>query len=155
MSNNQYKLTEEILKLSVARTWAKAKSEWTLVDVNRADEPESCLCGHYPIIEICTIRNKHNGNQTDVGNYCVKKFLDLPSEIIFSAVRRVSNDFAKSLNRETIELAYSNGWLTEWEHTFYIDTIRKRKLTPRQHNKRYLINEKILKQISRSRTAVK
>ena len=42
-----------------------------------------CLCSHFPIKEICVIRNRVNGVRAEVGNVCVKKFLGLPSGKIF------------------------------------------------------------------------
>ena len=46
-----YKLTEEILKRSQAKVWDIAKLEWKLNEIYEAEEPETCLCGHFPIIE--------------------------------------------------------------------------------------------------------
>ena len=95
---SQSQLTTEILKLSVAQTWNEAKREWSLEEIYEADEPETCLCGHYPIIELCLLRNDHNGAQATVGNICVKKFMGLPSDNIFQAIKRVRKDASKSLN---------------------------------------------------------
>ena len=50
------KLIQEIIKLSVADIWEIAKCEWELIEIYFSDEPETCLCGHYPIIELCEIR---------------------------------------------------------------------------------------------------
>jgi hypothetical protein len=36
------------LKASRATDWEVAKSEWRLVEISEVDEPETCLCGHYP-----------------------------------------------------------------------------------------------------------
>jgi hypothetical protein len=74
----EYQLAQAMLPLSVADSWQQAKLEWTLAEVYRQDDPETCLCGHYPIIEICVLENKKNGNRAEVGNVCVKKFLGLP-----------------------------------------------------------------------------
>ncbi len=38
---SEYKLTQEIIPLSVAGTWDEAKLEWTLEEVYEADEPEN------------------------------------------------------------------------------------------------------------------
>ena len=57
---SEYKLTEEIIKLSQSKLWDVAKSEWTLYEIYEADKPERCLCGHFPIIEICNLKNKLN-----------------------------------------------------------------------------------------------
>lgn len=76
---SEYKLTEEIIALSEASTWNRAKLEWSLYEVYEAEEPETCLCGHFPIIELCTLLNRYNGKFATVGNCCVKKFIGLPS----------------------------------------------------------------------------
>lgn len=70
---SEYKLTQEIIALSQAKTWDVAKLEWILHEIYEAEEPETCLCGHFPIIEICTLQNKLNSNFVTVGNCCVKK----------------------------------------------------------------------------------
>ncbi len=122
---SEYKLTEEILSLSEATTWGKAKSEWELDGVFRQKEPDTCLCGHFPINEICVIRNKRNGNVAKVGNFCVKKFLGLPSGKIFAALDRVMEDLEKPLNPATIEYAFERRWISRWHKDFYLDTWRK------------------------------
>ena len=55
----QYKLFSEIINLSVAKKWEEAKKEWELDHIYSADEAQTCLCGHHPIIEICVIKNKN------------------------------------------------------------------------------------------------
>ncbi|QTL93338.1 hypothetical protein [Aeromonas jandaei] len=138
---SEYKLTKAIIELSVANQWASAKQEWSLDQVYEADEPMTCLCGHFPIIEICSIKNKINGVSADVGNCCVKKFMELPSDKIFQAVKRVRKDSTKSLNEVAIEHGYSKRWITEWEKDFYLDIMNKRKLTEKQIAKKKEINE--------------
>lgn len=54
---SEYKLTQEIIALSVSSNWDVAKLEWKLYEIYEADEPETCLCGHFPIIEICVLSN--------------------------------------------------------------------------------------------------
>lgn len=54
MSN--YKLAPEIIRRSKAQTWDEAVKEWKLKEVYESDR-QSCLCGHFPIVEICLIRN--------------------------------------------------------------------------------------------------
>jgi len=85
---SEFKLTNEIIDLSKSKIWDAAKLEWSLAKIYEADEPETCLCGHFPIIEICILQNKLNHKQATVGNCCVKKFIGLPSDKIFQAVNR-------------------------------------------------------------------
>ncbi|PJE53621.1 hypothetical protein [Marinomonas sp. BSi20584] len=141
---SEYKLMKEIIDLSVSKVWDAAKLEWSLAQIYEADEPERCLCGHFPIIEICILQNNHNHNQATLGNCCVKKFIGLPSDKIFQAVKRVRKDNEKSLNAEAIIHAYRNGWINEWEYNFSIDTIRKIKLSVKQLQTRVKVNEKML-----------
>ena len=147
---SEYKLTEEIINRSQSKVWDKAKLEWSLYQIYEADEAETCLCGHFPIIEICTLRNKLNGQFATVGNCCVKKFIGLPSDLIFQAVKRVRKDNQKSLNAEAIQHAYDKVWINEWEYKFSIDTMRKRNLSQKQLQTRMKVNEKMLANMRRS-----
>ena len=49
---SEYKLAKEIIALSKASNWDQAKLEWSLESIYKEDEPDTCLCGHFPIIEI-------------------------------------------------------------------------------------------------------
>lgn len=141
---SEYKLTAEILRLSNAANWAAAKSEWSLAEVYESEEPDQCLCGHFPIIEICVIWNKRNGNKAIVGNVCVSKFLDLPSDNIFRSLKRIAKDDTLSLSVDAINHAHAKNWMNDWEKIFSLDTRRKRNMTQKQMEKRIQINEKVL-----------
>lgn len=146
---SEYTLTEEIITRSVAEDWDAAKLEWSLFEVYEAEEPETCLCGHFPIIELCVLQNKHNHDFATVGNCCVKKFLGLESDKIFQAVKRVRKDSERALNAEAIEYGFNKGWINSWEKRFYLDTMRKRNLSPKQKTKRIQINEKFSQNLKR------
>ena len=150
---SEYQLTTRLIDLSVEDAWDEAKLEWALESVWREDEPDTCLCGHYPIIEICLLRNRKNGNSAIVGNCCVKKFTSLPSDLIFQAVKRIQEDIDRAINAETIDHAHDKGWINDWERKFYMDTWRKRKLSGSQQTKRRQINNKVLARIVRARNA--
>ena len=147
---SEYKLTEGIIQLSASNIWDVAKLEWNLSEVYEAEEQETCLCGHYPIIEICVLQNKITKKSTIVGNCCVKKFIGLPSDKIFQAVKRVRKDDTKSLNIEAIRHAFEKRWINEWEYNFSLNTMRKRKLTVKQLQTHQKINEKMLFNMKRS-----
>ena len=147
---SEYKLAEEIISRSQSKVWDMAKLEWSLYQIYETEEPETCLCGHFPIIEICTLRNKLTGQFATVGNCCVKKFIGLPSDLIFQAVKRVRKDNQKSLNAEAIQHAYEKGWINEWEYRFSIDTMRKRNLSQKQLQTRMKVNKKMLANMRRS-----
>lgn len=142
--SNKYHLFKAIIELSVAKTWEEAKLEWDLKCVYCEDEPLTCLCGHTPIIEICVLRNRFNGNIADVGNVCVTKFLGLESNLIFSGLKRIAKDGDKALNEAGTNYAFEQGWINEWERDFCINTMRKRSLTAKQVMKRAKINCLIL-----------
>lgn len=147
---SEYKLIEEIISLSQARTWDEAKLEWRLVEVYYQEKPDTCLCRHFPINEICVLHNIRNRRKTEVGNVCVKRFLGLPSDKIFQALRRVAKDEEKALNAEAVQHAHNRGWITNWEKDFYFDTMRKRKLSDKQLGKRRQINRLVLRQTRRT-----
>lgn len=148
---SHYELAGKIIERSVSTTWDEAKLEWFLADVFKEEQPDTCLCGHFPIIENCLLRNRLNGAEVIVGNVCVKKFLGLPSDKIFQAINRVAKDNGRALNAEAIDHAYSKGWLNDWERRFYFDTMRKRSLTKKQAATRQEINGKLLRNIARNR----
>lgn len=142
-------LSAEIVRRSLANRWDGARLEWSLATVYFADEPQSCLCGHFPIIELCVLRNTRNRTEAVVGNHCVKKFLGLPSDKLFVAFKRIKKSDEGALNPEAIEYAHQRRWITDWERHFYFDTWRKRALTGRQLAKRVLINRKVLVAVAR------
>ncbi|MDQ8023023.1 MAG: hypothetical protein REI94_14395 [Moraxellaceae bacterium] len=146
----EYHLTREILARSTANVWNAAKLEWALHEIFESEVPETCLCGHYPIIENCVLRNKTNGTLATVGNCCVKKFIGLPSDLIFQAVKRVRTDESKSLNGEAISYAHDRGWINAWEQDFYLRIMRKRKLSDKQSAKKREINGKFLLRLRQS-----
>lgn len=147
---SKYQLAQAILKLSESPTWDLARQEWQLVQIEETDDVQTCLCGHFPIKELCILQNKLNSKVTTVGNCCVKRFLGLPSNKIFTAVKRVRKDTQKSLNAETIKMAHERGWIDNWQKDFYLDIMRKRSLTDRQRVKKHQINEKILQRVRKT-----
>jgi hypothetical protein len=146
---SQFQLTSEIIQRSVAQTWDEAKLEWSLLEIYESDKPETCLCGHFPIIELCVLINRRNNVQTTVGNCCVKKFIGLPSDKIFQAVKRIRKDNSKSLNAEAIQHAFERKWINEWEKNFYFSIMRKRNLTAKQSAKKLQINSLVLQRMKK------
>lgn len=144
---SEYQLAIEIIKRSDSPTWDLAKIEWQLIDVEESEDEQTCLCGHYPIKELCILRNKNNSRTVTVGNCCVKKFLGLRSDKVFHALKRVRKDSTRSFNEELLDLAFEQGWTSDWENNFYRDVMRKRVLTSRQEAVKLRINEKILRRV--------
>lgn len=145
---NPFRLIQEIIALSQAKTWNQAKLEWYLESVYEKVESDTCICGHYPINKISILRNLLNGNCVKVGNVCVNKFMGVRADKILEAFKRISEDPMKSLNNEAIRLAHRIGWLTDWEYDFYSNTWRKRKrISAKQREIKLEINKKLLRHI--------
>lgn len=137
---SEFKLAGEIIARSSGANWDEARLEWALDEVYESSEPETCLCGHNPIIELCILRNRINGGFATVGNCCVKKFIGLPSDLIFQAGKRVSADAGRSLNAEAIAHAFEKGWIDAWDRDFYMNVMRKRRLSSKQRAQKERIN---------------
>lgn len=144
MNKNNYRLSEELIKRSVAQTWPEAKREWELEDIFDEDDPHACICRHWPIYQLCIICNVRNGNRAIVGNCCVKKFLGLPSAKILAALRRVRDDVTRSLNPHAIEHALKKGWITQAQRKFYLRIWRKRRLSAHRLVWKIKINDQVL-----------
>jgi len=141
-------LVEKIISFSNSNNWLEAKLEWKLEAVYLG-APKTCLCGHFPILEVCVIKNKITNSEVIVGNSCVKKFMNLQSDRIFQSIKLIKRELFKSVNRETIQYAYDHKWITEWEGNFYLSIMSKRKLTVKQKNKKIDVNQRILNSINR------
>jgi hypothetical protein len=135
--------------MSVSDHWESAKLEWELdhvevLDVDEDNPPGTCPCGHFPIVEMCWIRNTANGRFTFVGNVCVKRFLGMPVDAVADGFRRILADVEKALNAAATEFCHGQGWINDWERGFCLDTCRKRKLSGRQLDKRVQVNSQVL-----------
>ena len=136
---NFEQLRQHILALSRAPDWDVARREWSLVDVWEADEPQTCPCEHFPIVEICRIHNRVTKQSADVGNVCVRRFLGFRSDLIFQAIKRVRNDSTKSLNADAIAFFRERRLLTPWgvrvssEHHEETKSLRCADEGPRAH----------------------
>ena len=144
---SQYQLAQEIIALSFAQTWAEAKLEWEIAEVYRAGQPDACLCGHLPLIEVCVLVNKVTRHEAKVGNCCAKKFLGLRPDDILRALERVKRNPKKALNAEAIAYAFKMGWITLWEKRFSFDIEGVKSLSDGQISKRTEINENLVKKM--------
>lgn len=145
----KYILTEVIIKNSVSKNWDEAKLEWELDSIYTTEESETCICGHFPIKEICHIRNKKSGERLTVGNCCVKMFMGATSDLIFKAKKRVIKNNEKSFNLEAINFCFEKSIINEWEKEFYINIMKKRVLSEKQKQTKLKINEKILNRLKK------
>jgi len=123
-----------------------AKLEWRFESAYYCEEPQTCLCGHYPIKNVCVIKNKENLTQTEVGNCCIKKFLGLNGgDKIFDSIKKIRLNEEKSMNPETLDYLYQKGGINDFEYNFYVDIINKRKLSDKQLDIKKRINQKLLR----------
>lgn len=157
MVKNEYKLTSELLKLSSSQIWEEAKREWSIQCIYLDEEPQSCLCGHYPIVEICVIKNNITGKTAEVGNCCVKKFLEITHigynvSLIFQAIKRILEDISNSANLDTIFYAEQVGIWNKKNVEFYHSIYQKRILSSKQLKYKQDLNKKLLFIICRKRS---
>ncbi len=107
------------------------------------------MCGHYPIIELCTIANATTGKSVDVGNVCVKRFLGFRSDLIFQSLKRIRADRDKWIGPDAAAFFHERGVINAWQYEFQQSTMRKRNLSERQLASRRQINEKVLAAVRR------
>jgi hypothetical protein len=143
-----WKLVEEIINRSKNNTWDEAKREWifnTVKFANRSNK-KTCLCGHYPIVELCYLTNRYTNEDVIVGNVCVTKFMDveIPVAQIIPSLLRIKDNLSNSINSKLLDVVVDKNLINEWEIGFYFNTIRKRKLSFKQEHVRKRINLKII-----------
>lgn len=117
----KWHLVQGILRQSEAVTWPEARLEWSHAYSWDSEEPMTCLCGKYPIKEICVLYNRVNAHSVEVGNVCVKKFWG-PSEAICESFRQIRTGRGQSLIREAIEYCYERGWISAQLRDYYFRT---------------------------------
>lgn len=143
----KYRLIKEIIDLSESNVWDEAKREWYLDEIFHEPDSEECLCGHFPINEICIIANKANDNKAKVGNCCVKKFFGMDTQNYFSSIKRVSKNNSKSVSKKLVFYAKNRRIINDWEYTFYLNIHRKRNLSDKQKMYKIKINKKIMEKV--------
>ncbi|MDV3748941.1 hypothetical protein CMU21_13980 [Elizabethkingia anophelis] len=140
-----YRLTEEIIDISESKIWHIAKAEWSFEFAYYADEPQRCLCGHYPIRNICVIKNKKNSAVTEVGNCCINKFLGIDDgNKIFSSIKKIKDDSNSSISSDALEYIYRKKGISDFEYNYYLSIHRKRSLSEKQWEIKRRINKKFL-----------
>lgn len=147
---NAKKLKENILSLSSSNDWDIAKWERLLDHIYFLDPKIwetlwSCLCWHYPIQEVCVIKNTINWESTEVGNQCIKKFMpSLDQTNIFDSLSRIKKNKTTSPSIELINYSYIKAFINDWEKKFCLSTHGKKTLSAKQKDIRIKINNKII-----------
>jgi hypothetical protein len=143
--HNEVKFKAAILALSTSPDWDGAKAEWDLHFVYVDGSDRACECEHSPIHQICVIKNRKNSATTEVGNVCVRRFLRLLSNRIFSVLKRLHADIQKSLNPVSLDLFRDRGVISYAEAQEYKEYWRKRTtLTVDQKLQKLDINQRVL-----------
>ena len=144
--HNEIKFKAAILAMSTTSNWDEAKAEWDLHFVYVDPAPDrACKCEHSPIHQICVIKNRKSGSATEVGNVCVRRFLRLLSNRVFSVLRRLEADIPKSLNPTSLDLFRDRGVISYSEGEEYKEYWRKRTtLNDDQKAQKLDINQRVL-----------
>jgi hypothetical protein len=150
---NFEQLKAEMIARSRDKDWDQVKLEWDLEDVFRVADERDCLCGHNPILQICTLRNQLTRQIAEVGNVCVERFLGMRSKRIFSAIKRIRDDINRSLNKEAIEMFLKLRVVKHQDADEYLLFYRRRKnVTNEQRELRQIVNAAVLAYVDRRAT---
>lgn len=148
LKKNFENLKNHILPLSENKIdFQEAKKEWKLHRIVKTEKFGKCPCSK-EIKEHCYIKNKHNGNITHVGNVCLRQFMDINTNILFSGLKRIQTNNKAKPNVSLIEYAKNMGYLYgDNEYKFLYSIKGKRELSEKQVQWLLFINRRILKAI--------
>jgi hypothetical protein len=143
------KMIHEMLSMSIADVWEKARSEWSLFEVYDDTCKTHCLCGH-EITERCVLRNHKTDHLALVGNSCAKQFMPRESETttsaMFASIKRVKKSPEKSLHNHIVSLARQKRRITQRAEDWYNHVRTKRKKTSEENRYHAIINRRILQE---------
>lgn len=145
MGSNQETLKQHILDLSEAKTFEDARKEWDFVSAHIYEDENYCPCGQM-IKEVCFLRNRINGEETYVGNVCVKRFMDITFDRnLFIGLKKIHLDNMARPNTAVIDYSMENGFLYSQDEYYFLMSIRrKRILSARRAHWLLLINRRII-----------
>lgn len=143
---------KNIADKSESKDWEILKKEWFLSYIRVAkSEPKTCACGHYPIKNLCFIKNKINNNIVLVGNCCVKKFMNnIQSSNYFIALNKLKKDIKSSIPILLLAELHDNNFINKDDFDFYRKIIRERRLIKFEEEFKIAINKKILENLLKS-----
>lgn len=114
------KLKESIIENSVNKNRELAKSEWEVVDIYLKPWYTTCLCGKYPISEVCELQNKNNGKKVIVGNDCVKHFFNIDHGYIYRGIKKIRENIDGVVGKKIIEYALERWRIDATQKAFYV-----------------------------------
>lgn len=138
------KLKESVIELSINKDWSKAKLEWDVVNIYEKDSYGTCLCGKYPIVEICELSNRNNQNKIIVWNECMKYFFEEDFGYIFKSIKRIRKDINKTVDEEVIHYAVKQWRISPEDAHRYVLPIKQRKPVPFKLEWRHKFNKLLL-----------
>ena len=134
-----------LLRYSEAKRWDDAKLEWYLDHIWFADieDAQTCACGHYPIYEVCVVKNELNNTVLEIGNCCINH---VSPE--FEVLKRIFPALKEGrINPAVVDYAFKQEIVNDWEKKFLQNVWRKQSLTQKQATKFEQIRYKIYENI--------
>lgn len=139
------RLEQEILSRSYSSSIKEAFLEWELFAVYQG--LSNCLCGQKHIKNICVIENKLTDKSVIVGSSCVEKFFGIPTENLFKDLKKLKENLSSldhTVKEFTVKFAHKANLISDWELEFYRSILTWTKLSEKQKNRRFIINQKIV-----------
>lgn len=150
-SHNLVALKRAMTDLSLATEWPDVIKEWQLEFLEWGEDTTSCLCG-VTIMERCHMRNLVTRKRCVIGNVCVRRFLGIDMRGVFRGLASIRKDVLAAAGTDLLVYAHAQHIIDDWQYQFAVNTLRKRKLSARQHVQREAINQIILKKLCRNAT---
>lgn len=122
------KLKESIIENSINKDRESAKSEWEVIDIYLKPSYTTCLCGKYPISEVCELQNKNNLKKVIVGNGCVKYFFDINHGYIYKGIKKIKEDIDGVVSKKILEYAFKKWRIDAKQKSFYV--VKKNQKNP-------------------------
>ena len=145
--NKYEKFKEQIILNSISETYPEAINEWDEKTMYYAKEDKNCICGQKHIRDVWIIKNNINYKTLEIGSECITKLKDKKIyKKVFPGLKNIHKNIEKSINKESLNIFHSLGYLNDWELNFYYDIHgKKTRLSEKQKIKKLQINKKLLK----------
>ncbi|MCX2486587.1 hypothetical protein [Pedobacter sp. MR2016-24] len=142
---NEYRLMTNIVALSESKDWDDAKTEWRFTNAFQREGSE-CLCGKINITNVCVIVNKKNDNRTEVGNCCVKKFMNISNgDTFFSSINKLKKNIKSNITNNFLHHLIDTEFITSDEYRLLSKfQDQNEKKTSGDWNSKIEINQRIL-----------